>query len=68
MFEVIQRNLKGSNESIKNDKSIFEDWVEQRITFEECRARFFKNNRVGLRDQLEITDNLFLLWLKSLGW
>lgn len=68
MFEVIQRNLKGSNESIKNDKSIFEDWVEQRITFEECRSRFFKNNRVGLRDQLEITDNLFLLWLKSLGW
>lgn len=69
MFEIIQENLKKTQDSANFDKSAFEDWIAHRISIEECRERFFKNNEINsLQIRSAITINLFLMWLRSLGW
>lgn len=69
MFDDIQRNLKKSVDSAINDKLAFEEWLQRKITIEECRERFFRNNNIHrTAEKRKITIDIFISWLHSLGW
>lgn len=66
MFEIIQKNLSGTERSYKNDLATFRKWEEGKISIFECYMRFKRNNNVSERFDCSIT--LFEKWLNSLGW
>ena len=66
--EMIQRSLRSGEYSRALDMSLFAKYRLGRITLNECKEQFFKNNQVIEARRMFITDEVFRVWLESLGW
>ena len=66
-FTMIQRWLKGNNTAIGNDKKIFEDCQLGKISLQECKRTFLKNNEFPNLMETTMSDAYFADWLRSIG-
>ena len=68
MYDSITQNLKRGHEVADRDKAIFNDYIHGVITLGICKERFKKNNRIVDKQYERISDEMFVNWLRSLGW
>jgi len=66
--QVIQESLKKGGYVASQDQLVFTKYMFRKITLQECKQSFFKNNDVIYYHQVQITDELFKEWLKSIWY
>lgn len=65
---IIQSVLKKSNHAIMCDCMAFNKYANSEIDLAECKKLFFRNNKVDYKRAEQITDEMFIEWLDTLGY
>lgn len=68
-FDVIVKNLSKREWAAKQDQLTFNNYLDKKLTLEQVREAFFKNNRIKKEEVKElITPELLAEWIRSLGY
>lgn len=65
---LMQSVIKKGDYATYLDTKIFNQYHDKEITLQECKQKFYKNNKVERDKRLLITDSMFEDWLRSLGY